>query len=127
MDELKKEGLVFQYQDKDLKGRNLMWKSNIGSVININLDDVKPVGSIAVDGVFVLGKLMKHGKAENIPVGCQAMHKIKLNNNMEAVVPMLLNINGQDYPAYYIYNEEHKRQYKTIENKLYNNGYKRCI
>jgi hypothetical protein len=55
------------------------------------------------------------------------MDKIKINDTKEAIVPIILSIDGEKFPTYFIFNETHKKQFSKITNTLYNQGYKKNI
>ena len=125
--ELTENGLLFQYQDLELEKDDIVYISNINQVSNIKLKDIKVTGKIRIDALIIIGELDAMCKSEKKAFEFSAMEKILLNDNREAIVPILLSIDGKKYPTYFIFNEIHKKQFGKIKNKLYNQGYKNCI
>lgn len=125
--ELKENGLLFQYQDLELEKDNIVYISNINQVLNIKMKDIKVTGIIRIDASIIVGEIDAIYKSENKSFEFTVMEKIILNDNKEAIVPILLSIDGKKYPTYFIFNEIHKKQFGKIKNNLYNQGYKNCI
>ena len=121
------EGMHFEYQDMNLGDKNIAFHSNLKSLIGIALnDDITAKGNIKIDATFILNELQTKLTAQNKSFSFKAMQSITLNDGKDATAPLLLTIDSKDYPAYFIYTEQHKLQFQKITSRLYSRGYK-CI
>ena len=121
------EGLLFQYQDLNLENENLLYNSNINRITGLNVENIKATGKLRIDAIIFISKVDKICKEQNKEFAYSVMEKVKINDNKEAMVPVMLTIDGKKIPTYFIFNETHKNQFTKIKNTLYNQGYKNCI
>ena len=124
---LLEEGLLFEYQDLNLENDNLFYNSNLTRITGLNLDNIKATGKLRIDAIILISEVDKICKAQNKEFTYTVMEKVSLNDKKEAMVPVMLTIDGKKLPTYFIFNETHKNQFTKIKNTLYNQGYKNCI
>jgi hypothetical protein len=124
---LLEEGLLFEYQDLNLENDNLFYNSNLTRITGLNLDNIKATGKLRIDAIILISEVDKICKAQNKEFTYAVMEKVSLNDKKEAMVPVMLTIDGKKLPTYFIFNETHKNQFTKIKNTLYNQGYKNCI
>ena len=124
---LLEEGLLFEYQDLNLENDKLFYNSNLTRITGLNLDNIKATGKLRIDAIILISEVDKICKAQNKEFTYAVMEKVSLNDKKEAMVPVMLTIDGKKLPTYFIFNETHKNQFTKIKNTLYNQGYKNCI
>jgi hypothetical protein len=120
------EGLFFEYEDLNFD-ENIFYNSNISKVSGLQIDKINVTGKIRIDAIMLISDIDKICKTQNKEFTYSVMDKIKINDTKEAIVPIILSIDGEKLPTYFIFNETHKKQFSKITNTLYNQGYKKNI
>jgi len=124
---LLEDGLLFQYQDLNLENENLFYISNINQTAGLKLENIKVTGKIRIDALVLISEIEQICQTQKKEFKYSVMEKIKLNDKKEAIVPIILSIEGKRIPTYFIFNETHKKQFSKIKSTLYNQGYKNSI
>lgn len=121
------EGLFFEYPDLELENENRVFNTNIDQIFSERLKEIKVTGKIRIDAIILLSELDELCKNQNKEFTYKVMEKLNLDENVEAQIPLLLSIDNQAYPTFFIYNQTHKKQYEKIKARLFKNGYKKCF
>lgn len=124
---LVEEGLYFEYINQDLLSQELIFYNNIKKELGFEIEDIKASGNVRIDAAISVTNIEKKCIEQNKSFNLLIRQIILLNDNHEAIVPVLIEIDTLKYPTYFIYNETHKDQFLKIKNKLYDKGYKSCL
>lgn len=121
------DGRFFEYKDIDIKeSENNGFYTNLDEA-GLNKNEYSITGKLRIDAITAIASISKQCEEKKINFSYDVMKEIKLNNSKKAVVPLLLKIEEQIYPTYFLYNQEHKNQFKTIRSSLYDSGFKKSL
>lgn len=119
--------LLFKYYDKDLEDKNLSFYSNLSIQTGLDKIEIKITGKIRIDAIMLISKIDEQCKIKNKSFEYKVMHNIKLADNKEVTLPLLVTIDGKKFPIYFLYTKLHQEQYQKAKNTLFQYGYNKCV
>lgn len=120
-------GLLFEYSESYPHiNKERFFHTNI-DFLNIKDVEVSITGKIRVDLTIIMASISEKCEATGKVVDYAVMQKVKLSNRSVATVPVMLSLNGREYPMHVLYTDEHVEQYAALKKSLFQSGYKDCI
>jgi len=119
-------GYFFEYPDYEPVNKEETFTSNLDEV---NLEGVTTTitGRLRIDALMLISEMDKAMKEQGREFAYEVMQEQQLAKGKKAVIPMLLTIDGKKYPAYPLYNETHKQQYRRVRSALYDAGFTQTL
>ncbi len=120
-------GLFFEYPDIEIReSENKEFHTNLDE-IGLEKKGYSISGKLRIDAITALASIKEQCELKNKPIKFEVMQDITLRNSKTAKVPVILNIDNKTYPTYFLYNQMHKDQFKTIRSALFESGYQKCL
>ncbi|MFK8008238.1 MAG: hypothetical protein AB8H03_17910 [Saprospiraceae bacterium] len=120
-------GLWFDYsQVKISPNEGDTFFTNINK-LGLEQEEFKVYGDVKIDVMMIVGALVKACQEKGIPLAYKVMEEVKLHNTQKARVPVLLEMNNEQYPVYLIYNDDQKNQFYKVGSQLEQSGFKDCF
>jgi hypothetical protein len=120
-------GYIVEYEDLDLEGKDLHFNSNLQRETGIEIENVDATGKIRIDAIMVIMKLKEHCDVLNKSFIQKAMADVEVTEGQMAKVPLLLTIDGESYPTYFIYADRQREQYEKVRPLLLDAGFKTVL
>ncbi len=95
--------------------------------LGLGQEELKVSGDVKIDVMMLIASLVKACQEKGIPLAYKVMEEVKLHNTQKARIPVLLEMNDEKYPVYFIYNDDQKNQFYKVGSQLEKSGFKDCF